>query len=93
MRKEQSFVASPPPAEVDSLQKSMSIFDSLVRKAREILARQCNSVLDQEIEERTKEYRRLWDAIDTHTHDLSTQASSCSLLGYYVFLLLSLGDQ
>ncbi|CAE7636955.1 unnamed protein product [Symbiodinium pilosum] len=48
---------------VDSLQKSMSIFDSLVRKAREILARQCNSVLDQEIEERTKEYRRLWDAI------------------------------
>ncbi|CAE7544182.1 unnamed protein product [Symbiodinium natans] len=46
---------------VDSLQKSMSIFDSLMRK---------------EIDERTKEYRRLWDAIDTHTHDLSTQVIS-----------------
>lgn len=43
---------------VDSVQKTLGIFDSLLRK---------------EIEERSKEYRRLWDAIDTHTHDLSTQ--------------------
>jgi len=51
---------------VDSLHKSMSIFDSLLRK---------------EIDERSKEYHRLWDAIDTHTHDLSTQVIGESI-GY-----------
>jgi len=43
---------------VDSLQRTVNIFDSLIRK---------------EMEERTKENRRLWDAVDNHTHDLSTQ--------------------
>lgn len=41
----------------------------------------------QEIEERSKEYRRLWDAIDTHTHDLSTQVCFFELsmnLSWYV---------
>lgn len=46
---------------VDSLQRTLNIFDSLIRK---------------EMEERTKENRRLWDAVDNHTHDLSTQVIS-----------------
>lgn len=43
---------------VDSLQRTVNIFDGLIRK---------------EMDERTKENRRIWDAIDNHTHDLSTQ--------------------
>ena len=52
----------------------------------------------QEIEERSKEYRRLWDAIDTHTHDLSTQVpwKNCGfktchdmILGLLMFFLFA----
>jgi len=43
---------------VDSLQRTVNIFDSVIRK---------------EIDERTNEYTRIWDAIDNHTHDLSAQ--------------------
>eukprot|EP00930_Biecheleria_cincta_P083353 TRINITY_DN72938_c0_g1_i1.p1 TRINITY_DN72938_c0_g1~~TRINITY_DN72938_c0_g1_i1.p1 ORF type:complete len:1818 (+),score=410.71 TRINITY_DN72938_c0_g1_i1:251-5455(+) len=42
---------------VDSLQRTVGIFDSLIRK---------------EMDERAKESKRVWDAIDNHTHDLST---------------------
>lgn len=44
---------------VDSLQKSVNIFDKLIRT---------------DMEERSKENRRIWDAIDNHTHDVSSQA-------------------
>jgi len=43
---------------VDSLQRTMNVFDSLVRK---------------EMDERSQESRRIWDAIDNHTHELSTE--------------------
>lgn len=42
---------------VDSLHRTVGIFDSLIRK---------------EMDERSKESFRIWDAIDNHTHDLST---------------------
>lgn len=42
---------------VESLSRALSTFDALVHK---------------EMEERTKENRRIWDAIDNHTHDLAT---------------------
>ena len=69
-------------SKVDSVQKTLGIFDSLLRKDQCWLSQPDTinasgwpqTVHGQEIEERSKEYRRLWDAIDTHTHDLSTQA-------------------
>lgn len=55
---------------LDSLQRTVNIFDGVMRK---------------EMEERSKENRRVWDAIDSHTHDLSTQvltgAGSASVAG------------
>eukprot|EP00438_Fugacium_kawagutii_P020129 Skav209751 [mRNA] locus=scaffold9:81946:101178:+ [translate_table: standard] len=54
---------------MESVQKTLDIFDSLLRK---------------EIEERGKDYQRLWDAIDTHTHDLSTQVIGEAVGGYEV---------
>jgi len=43
---------------MEALQRSMALFDTLLRK---------------ELEERLREHKRLWEAIDNHTHDLSTQ--------------------
>jgi len=42
---------------IDSLERTVGFFDELGRKERE---------------ERLKESKRIWDAIDSHTHDLST---------------------
>jgi len=42
---------------IDSLERTVGFFDELGRKDRE---------------ERLKESKRIWDAIDSHTHDLST---------------------
>lgn len=43
---------------VETIQRSLATFDGLIRT---------------EIEERTMEAKHLWRAIDSHTHDLSTQ--------------------
>jgi len=45
---------------VDSLERTVGIFDEIARK---------------EQAERKAEFRRVWDAIDSHTHDLSTSIS------------------
>ena len=46
---------------VDSLQRTVGIFDALIRK---------------DTEERKVEMKRLWDAIDGHTHDLSSKVKA-----------------
>jgi len=46
---------------LESLERTAGIFDGLVRSERA---------------ERSQEYRRLWDAVDNHTHDGSTEAST-----------------
>mmetsp|Transcript_51792 Transcript_51792/g.150580 ORF Transcript_51792/g.150580 Transcript_51792/m.150580 type:complete len:1459 (-) Transcript_51792:92-4468(-) len=49
---------------VEALQRTVGMLDGLVRK---------------ELDERARENRRIWDAIDNHTHDLSTQVITESL--------------
>jgi len=51
---------------VESLSRSISIFDGLIRK---------------EMEERVKENSRIWDALDNHTHDLSPQVVAGGAVG------------
>merc|ERR1712157_68645 len=48
---------------IDCLQRSVSIFDSMIRK---------------EIEDRNKEEKRLWITLDTHTHDVSAEVMEVS---------------
>lgn len=43
---------------VDSLQRTVGIFDTLIRK---------------DMDERKSEMKRLWEAVDGHTHDLSSK--------------------
>merc|ERR1712190_432433 len=43
---------------IDSLQRSVQIFESLIRK---------------EIDERSKDNKRIWQSIETHTHDVAAQ--------------------
>lgn len=50
---------------VQYMQRNLTEVDSLVLK---------------ETEERSKENKRIWDAIDTHTHDLSTQVMPVEVL-------------
>jgi len=51
---------------MDSLERTISFFDELTRKEKD---------------DRLHEVKRIWDAIDSHTHDLSTTIAGTDLAG------------